>query len=376
MAGIYIHIPFCTQACHYCDFHFTTSYRYQKDIIQGIAQEIKLRKGFFSNQLIETIYFGGGTPGSLPLDELQFLIDAASENFTFNNNQEITLEINPDNVNKEWIKILKTTSFNRFSIGIQSFFDAHLKWMNRSHNSKQAEFAVKSLQDAGFENISIDLIYGFDLMSNEEWLSNLNTFSNLNINHLSAYSLTVEEKTPLAKSVRLGNDTLPDSAHAAKHFEMLMNWAQENEFEHYEISNLAKSKHYSKHNTAYWQSIPYLGLGPSAHSFDGNKRFYNVANNLQYLQSIHDLKPAITEEDDHAFSRLNDFIYTQLRTQWGLNLSDVTQFLQTEKLKANFQKQLQLNLEKQNITFENNTIILTNRGKLIADRVASDFFIV
>lgn len=376
MAGIYIHIPFCTQACHYCDFHFTTSYRYQKEIIAAIEQETKLRKSFLSSQKIGTIYFGGGTPGSIPLGQLQKIIESAAEIFDFENSPEITLEINPDNVKKEWIKTLKTTSFNRFSIGIQSFFDLHLKWMNRSHSAKEAEYAVKSLQDAGFDNISIDLIYGFDLMSDEQWLSNLNTFSSLQINHLSAYSLTVEEKTPLAKSVRLGFDTLPDSAHAANHFEMLMKWAEENDFEHYEISNLAKSKQYSKHNTAYWQGVPYLGLGPSAHSFDGENRYYNVANNLQYIKGIDDTKPAITKETDHAHSRLNDLIYTQLRTQWGLKISEVLPFLDTEKLHSNFQKQLHLNLEKHNIRFENETIILTNQGKLIADRVASDFFII
>lgn len=376
MAGIYIHIPFCSQACHYCDFHFTTSYRYQKEILAAIQEETKLRKSFLTNQNIATIYFGGGTPGSIPIDQLQRIIENASEVFPFESSPEITLEINPDNVKKEWIKLLKTTSFNRFSIGIQSFFDTHLKWMNRSHNAKEAEFAIKSLQDAGFDNISIDLIYGFDLLSDEEWLSNLNTFSSLQINHLSAYSLTVEEKTPLAKSVRLGKDNLPDSTHAANHFETLMKWAEEHGFEHYEISNLAKSKHYSKHNTAYWQGVPYLGLGPSAHSFDGDNRFYNVANNLLYIKGINDAKPLITEEDDHAHSRLNDLIYTQLRTQWGLKIDEVMPYLDTEKLNSNFQKQIQQNLEKENIKFENNIITLTNQGKLIADRVASDFFII
>lgn len=376
MSGIYIHIPFCTQACTYCDFHFTTSYRYKDDILKGIEKELEIRKNFMPHPSIETIYFGGGTPGSVELDKLQRIIDLISKQFELSEEAEITIEINPDNVSKEWISNLRKTNFNRLSIGIQSFDDTHLKWMNRSHSSKQADYAVKALQDKGYENITVDLIYGFDQLSHEVWEKNLNKVDEYGIPHLSAYSLTVEPKTPLAKKVQTGLDTMPDNQHAALQFEFLMHWAELNGFEQYEISNFARNQAYSKHNSAYWNGIPYLGLGPSAHSFDGKNRYHSIANNLKYLDCISKEQIPVELEESHAYSLFNDLVFTGLRTKFGADFDKLKLLFLNEKDQEEFMRNLNKHKEIGNVIINENRLLLSPKGKLRADAIASDLFLL
>lgn len=376
MSGIYIHIPFCTQACTYCDFHFTTSYRYKDDILKGIEKELELRKNFMPHSSIETIYFGGGTPGSVELEKLQRIIDLIGKQFELSEKAEITIEINPDNVSKEWISNLRKTNFNRLSIGIQSFDDTHLKWMNRSHSSKQADYAVKALQDKGYENITVDLIYGFDQLSHEVWEQNLNKVDEYGIPHLSAYSLTVEPKTPLAKKVQTGLDTMPDNQHAALQFEFLMHWAELNGFEQYEISNFARNQAYSKHNSAYWNGIPYLGLGPSAHSFDGKNRYHSIANNLKYLDCISKEQIPVELEESHAYSLFNDLVFTGLRTKFGADFDKLKLLFLNEKDQEEFMRNLNKHKEIGNVIINENRLLLSPKGKLRADAIASDLFLL
>lgn len=376
MSGIYIHIPFCTQACTYCDFHFTTSYRYKDDILKGIEKELELRKNFMPHPSIETIYFGGGTPGSVELEKLQRIIDLISKQFELSEEAEITIEINPDNVSKEWISNLRKTNFNRLSIGIQSFDDANLKWMNRSHSSNQADYAVKALQDKSYENITVDLIYGFDQLSHEVWEQNLNKVDEYGIPHLSAYSLTVEPKTPLAKKVQTGLDTMPDNQHAALQFEFLMHWAELNGFEQYEISNFARNQAYSKHNSAYWNGIPYLGLGPSAHSFDGKNRYHSIANNLKYLDCISKEQIPVELEESHAYSLFNDLVFTGLRTKFGADFDKLKLLFLNEKDQEEFMRNLNKHKEIGNVIINENRLLLSPKGKLRADAIASDLFLL
>jgi oxygen-independent coproporphyrinogen-3 oxidase len=376
MSGIYIHIPFCTQACTYCDFHFTTSYRYKDDLLKGIEKELELRKNFLLQPAIHTVYFGGGTPGSVELDKLQRIIDLISRLFELSEDAEITIEINPDNVNKDWISHLKKTSFNRLSIGIQSFDDTHLKWMNRSHSSKQADYAVKALQDKGYENINVDLIYGFDQLSHEVWEQNLNKVAEYEIPHLSAYSLTVEPQTPLAKKVQSGLYTLPDNHHAALQFEFLMQWAELSGFEQYEISNFARNQTYSKHNSAYWNGIPYLGLGPSAHSFDGKNRYHSISNNLKYLDYLSKNQIPVQPEESHAYSLFNDLVFTGLRTKFGVDLDKLKSLFLNEKDHEIFLRNLNKHMEMGNIRLNENRLTLSLKGKLRADAIASDLFLL
>ena len=286
MAGIYIHIPFCKQACHYCNFHFTTSLLYKTDLVNALQKEMDLQKHFFENEKVETIYFGGGSPSLLETDEVKRLIDAAFEHFKIDNLKEVTLEANPDDLSEKKIKELKTSMVNRFSKGVQSFFDEDLIWMNRSHNAQQAERAVKAGQDAGFENITLDLIYGTPTLSNENWKQNLQKAIALQVPHISAYGLTVEEKTPLHKLILQHKKENVDENKSAEQMMLLIETLTAKGFDHYEISNFAKPNCYAVHNTNYWLGKKYLGIGPSAHSFNGKFRQSNVSNNQKYIEGI------------------------------------------------------------------------------------------
>jgi oxygen-independent coproporphyrinogen-3 oxidase len=372
MAGIYIHIPFCKQACHYCDFHFSTSLTYKDELLQALVAEINLQKHFLDGENIETIYFGGGTPSLLNGDEINAIIGTITSRHTVSADAEITLEANPDDLSIEKLKALRHTPINRFSIGIQSFFDADLEWMNRVHRANEAETSVKRAQDAGFENITVDLIYGYPLLTDQKWKANLDKVFDLQVPHVSAYSMTVEPRTALASFIKNKKQAPMNEEQSAVQFVQLMDAMQTNGFEHYEISNFAKPGHYSRHNTNYWKGVKYLGIGSSAHSFDGETRQWNIANNAKYMQSID--KGIIPAENEvlTETNHLNEYIMTSLRTMWGLDL-DKLNTIAVGSSDVLLKSAAQL-FEKEWIQQKESTIYLTQTGKLYADHIAAELF--
>jgi len=372
MAGIYIHIPFCKQACHYCDFHFSTSLTYKAELLKALQQEISLQKDFLNGETIETIYFGGGTPSLLEGEEINRLISTITDLHTVSSNAEITLEANPDDLDQKKFKELRQTPVNRFSIGIQSFFDDDLIWMNRAHRSNEAESSVKRAQDAGFENITVDLIYGYPLLTDQKWKQNLDKVFELRVPHVSAYSMTVEPRTALASFIKNKKQAAMNEEQSSEQFIQLMEAMAMQGFEHYEISNFCKPGHYSRHNTNYWKGVKYLGIGPSAHSYDGEKRQWNVANNARYIQAIE--KKTIPSEIEILTeeNRLNEYIMTSLRTQWGLNLDQLNAI--AKGASEQLLKEAEEFLEKGWTIQKDQTIYLTQTGKLYADHIASELF--
>jgi oxygen-independent coproporphyrinogen-3 oxidase len=372
MAGIYIHIPFCKQACHYCDFHFSTSLKYKDELLQALVKEIRLQKDYPGGETVETIYFGGGTPSLLSADEINQLLNVITHLHTVPADAEITLEANPDDLNKAKIAAYRQTNINRFSIGVQSFFDEDLQWMNRVHRGAEAEAAVKRVQDAGFENITADLIYGYPLLTDAKWKYNLDKIFELGVPHVSSYSITVEPKTALASFINKKQQQPMSDDQSAGQFVALMDAMQAHGFEHYEISNFCRPGYYSRHNSNYWRGVKYLGIGPSAHSYNGASRQWNVRNNMQYIQAletntIHAEIEILTETN-----RLNEYIMTSLRTMWGLGLDKLNAIAPAsaeELLKA-----AQPFFDKQWIEQKTHTIYLTTAGKLYADHIAAALF--
>ncbi len=371
MAGIYIHIPFCRQACHYCNFHFATSLHYKKELVAALVLEIALQQHYFGGELVETIYLGGGTPSLLNNDELSLIIEQAKLLFNVSTNAEITLEANPDDIAENKLKEWKQIGINRLSIGVQSFFEEDLKWMNRAHNAEQA---IRSLQLATqyFNNITIDLIYGSPGLTDAKWKQNVSTALSLGIPHLSCYALTVEEKTPLHKMVEKKVVKNVDADHQSTQFLQLMHWMEEAGYEHYEISNFAKPGWRSRHNSSYWKGEKYLGIGPSAHSFTGKERQWNVANNNIYIQAIQKGEVPFEKEKLTPTQQVNEYIMIALRTMEGINLRVIEEqfclkhsdfLLKGEKYLANG-------------TAENadSYFRLTKKGKLLADGIAADLF--
>src|SRR5690554_1670206 len=373
MAGIYFHIPFCKQACHYCDFHFSTSLQYKGDLLKAMQKELEMRKDYLSGQIVESIYFGGGTPSLLNETEISRLIDGVGKYHTISSDVEITLEANPDDLNSAKVADFRKTAINRFSIGIQSFFEEDLKWMNRAHNAQEAESAIKRVQDAGFENITADLIYGYPLLSNLKWINNIQQIIDLNILHLSAYSMTIEPQTALASFINKGIQKPMNEGQSADQFLILIEMITINGFEQYEISNYAKNNHYSKHNTNYWKGVPYLGIGPSAHSFNGISRQWNVANNSKYIQSIIRNEIPMEMEMLTEADKFNEYIMTSLRTKWGIDTNYLNQNFPSEFMQA-MNEFLPKYKEEEKIKQEKNIYTLTQRGKLLADQIASEFF--
>lgn len=372
MASIYIHIPFCKQACHYCDFHFSTSLTRKAELLDALQQEISLQKSFLNGETIETIYFGGGTPSLLEGEEIRLLINTITDLHAVSSGAEITLEANPDDLDLKKLRELMHTPINRFSIGIQSFFDDDLAWMNRAHRSNEAESSVKRAQDAGFENITVDLIYGYPLLTDSKWKFNLDKVFDLQVPHVSAYSMTVEPRTALASFIKNKKQPPMNEEQSSEQFIQLMEAMQAQSFEHYEISNFCKPGHYSRHNTNYWKGVKYLGIGPSAHSYNGEIRQWNIANNAKYIQAIEKKTiPAeieiLTEEN-----RLNEYIMTSLRTQWGLNLEQLNSI--AKGASDPLLKAAEEFLEKGWIIQKDQTIYLTQTGKLYADHIASELF--
>ena len=320
MAGIYVHIPFCKKACHYCDFHFTTTQYYRDEIIKQLANEIEQRKNYLTERTLNTIYFGGGTPSILNEEELSLLMNSIHKKFSIAEKTEITLEANPDDLSIEKLLMLKKTGINRLSIGVQSFRDEDLKWMNRAHDAMQAKQAVMNAASAGFNNISIDLIYGLPTSTLADWKRNLEMAATLPVQHLSCYCLTVEDNTALHHFIKKGKVIEKKDEVSSEEFLMAHEFLTGNGFEHYEISNYGLRNFHSRHNSSYWDNEPYLGIGPSAHSYNGISRQWNVANNIQYLNSMKDGKLLFEKEELSIEQQFNEYLMTRLRTSSGISM--------------------------------------------------------
>ncbi len=373
--GIYLHIPFCKQACHYCDFHFSTNVSLVNEMVEAIHTELILRKDYLKGEKVETIYFGGGTPSLLNEVQLKYLLDTIHHEYSLSENPEITLEANPDDLSQEKLQAFLKAGVNRLSIGIQSFDEADLRYMNRAHNAGQALNAVKDAQAAGFDNITIDLIYGSPPLTDEQWKKNLEIAFDLGIDHISSYALTVEPKTALATMIRQKKTPDVDDVKSSRHFEMLMDMTAANGFEHYEISNFARNKKYSRHNTSYWQRKAYLGVGPSAHSYDGKSRQWNVYNNQVYLRSLKTNVIPYEKEELTKKDQYNEFIMTGLRTIWGVKRSEVREEF-GPLIYEHFNAKVELLLIEKNIIESEDRITLTRKGKFFADRIASELFFI
>ena len=374
MSGIYIHIPFCKQACHYCDFHFSTSMKKKDQLIFALAKEMELRKDEFKNITVETIYFGGGTPSVLSADELQYLIDSVYLNYKVIDNPEITLEANPDDLNEDVIKALAKSPINRLSIGIQSFFEKDLKLMNRAHNAIEAKRCLQ-LATQYFDNISLDLIYGIPNSTNAEWLENIQTALSFGVPHISSYALTVEPKTALASFIAKGVIDNVDDDLAHEQFHILIEALDQAGFDHYELSNFGKKGFYSKNNTAYWLGKSYLGIGPSAHSFNGNERAWNVKNNSIYITKINQGELPLEVEVLTLNDKYNEFVMTGLRTIWGVSLTEVEKQFGKPFLEYLLQQANQY-VTKQMLYIEDNNLKTTKTGKFLSDGIASDLFML
>ena len=378
MAGIYIHIPFCKQACHYCNFHFSTSLRYKNELLAALLKETELQTGYLGNEAVETIYFGGGTPSLLTIGDLKLQIEKLEQVFQVSGTAEITLESNPDDITEEKLAGWKEIGINRLSIGVQSFFEEDLQWMNRAHNAKQAidnlQLAIKQ-----FDNITIDLIYGHPLLTDEKWEQNVEKVISLNIPHISCYALTVEPKTPLHKMILEKKKEGVQQEKQAEQFLLLMQWLEDAGYEHYEISNFAKPGFRSRHNSSYWQGKKYLGLGPSAHSFDGESRQWNISNNTIYIESLAKDKILFDKEMLTAAQQLNEYIMTSLRTVEGLDLKRVqsSEFgvQSSDPIASGFGVRSQKFIDEGKMIIKENKLILTKEGKLFADGIAAELFV-
>lgn len=372
MAGIYIHIPFCRKACHYCNFHFSTSLALKNGFLQALLNEIRLRQSYTGKEEIETIYFGGGTPSLLEWTALHSVLAAIRSNFVLAADAEITLEANPDDITREKLEAWRLGGINRLSLGIQSFIEADLRWMNRAHSASQSMESL-AMARSYFSNITLDLIYGTPTLSDADWQQNVETALASGVQHLSCYALTVEPKTVLHKLIR--ENKLPDvnSNDQARQFLLLMDWLSARGWEHYEISNFSLPGNRSRHNSAYWQGKPYLGLGPSAHSFNGYSRQWNIANNALYIQSLERNELPFEIEVLTKQEQLNEYIMTSLRTLEGLDLGRVALHFGESAVKALEIKSRRYR-DQGLLTLQHNRYLLSREGKLFADGIASDLF--
>ena len=373
MAGIYIHIPYCKKKCNYCNFYSTAYPKNIDDYINAVLKEIELQKKYLENENIKTIYFGGGTPSLLGFSDINKIISKLHAFFKIDKDAEITIEANPDDLTNEKYLEFKKSNINRISIGVQSFHDDDLKYLNRNHNSQQITKSIQLAQDNGFDNISIDLIYGIPTLTNQKWIDNLNKILSLNIPHISAYSLTVEPNTILANHISKGKTENLDENKAIEQFEILINFISINDLIHYEISNFCKQGFISKHNSNYWKGEKYLGIGASAHSFNGFSRQWNISNNTKYIDFINKSEIPFEKEILSLEQKYNEYILTSLRTIWGIEI---------EYIKNNFGLNFSIHFIKESSTFIehgylaeiNNKIVLTNKGKFIADKITSNLF--
>ena len=372
MAGIYLHIPFCKKACHYCDFHFSTSLQQELPVMHAMERELELRKSFL-HEPIETIYFGGGTPSLLQPERISLLLDAIYTRFPISQRPEITLEANPDDVSPARALAWKKAGINRISLGVQSFQPHWLEWMNRAHNAEQSLQAITELQAAGFENISIDLIYGMPEQTDAAWQEEIQKAIELQVTHLSCYALTVEPRTALWHMIEKGKTVTIDPDQQARMFLMLMDGLEKAGYEHYEISNFAKPGKRSRHNSAYWRGTTYLGIGPAAHSFDGSRRMWNINNNSTYTSQIEAGVLPLTEETLSTNEHWNEYIMTAIRTKEGISLKRIAVQFGEEK-REQLLKQTATWLKRNLLQHVDDHLQLTREGKLLADQIASDLF--
>ena len=375
MAGIYIHIPFCRQACHYCDFHFSTSLNNKQPFLEALHKEIRLRKDFAQGERINTIYFGGGTPSLLSADELKRILDSLYSTHEINDKAEITLEANPDDLTSEKIRTLSATQINRLSIGIQSFRDEDLRMMNRAHSAMQADYSVKAAQDKGFENITIDLIYSIPELPMDAWKKNLDQAFTLNIQHISAYSLTIEPKTVFGSYEKKGMLKPVEQEVSSEQFLIMADQMKIHEFEQYEVSNFCRPGFESKHNSSYWKGEKYIGLGPSAHSFDGTSRQWNVSNNNLYIKALAENRLDHGMEMLDERTMLNEYLMTGLRTKWGIDLEIIRSKFHFD-LEKEYSDMIADLISRKKMIRNKQQIVLTTEGLLMADKIASDLFLL
>jgi len=375
MAGIYIHIPFCRQKCYYCDFYKTVNSAQINPFVSSLINEIKQRNNFLNNQTVSTLYFGGGTPSVLKEKEIQVIFEQLRSNFNMEKDAEITFEANPDDLNSTYLKMLKRNGINRLSIGIQSFQEEHLKRMNRRHSAEQSVASVIEAVNAGFKNISIDLIYGLPKLSDEQWKESLQKCFELPVDHLSAYHLTYHEGTPFYTWLKKGTLKELKETASVKQFNILMDMAGKANFEHYEISNFAKNQMYSRHNSSYWKGITYLGLGPSSHSFNGKIRCWNVAHLETYLKAMAKNTKYWEEEVLTENDKFNEYIITRIRTKWGISLPEIERLFGPEKalfLKENLRKYI----NSGKITGNKENYKLSKEGLFVSDGIIAGLMII
>ena len=375
MSGIYIHIPFWKQACNYCDFHFSTSLKLNPNLIDSILSEIDLRNSYLVNKSIETIYFGGGTPSILSEKDLFLILEKIYKNYKVSSNAEITLEANPDDLSVEKLKELKRLEINRLSIGLQSFNNEELIWMNRAHTATESEASVKRAQDKGFENISIDLIYGSKFSNLTNWKKTLDKAIALDVKHISSYNLTIEDKTKLGHDLKVKKEVAIDDEKSSELFLEMIDRLEKNNFIQYEISNFGKENYFSNHNSNYWKGVEYIGFGPSAHSFDGVSRQWNISNNNLYIKNVADKNEAYFEKEILSESdQFNEYILTSLRTIWGIDILVLKSKFNSEILNS-FNEKIKTSISSDMVSFTNNKYVLTSNGKLFADKIASELFV-
>ena len=374
MSGIYIHIPFCKQACYYCDFHFSTSLKKRDLMVAAIIKELEMRNNELENTTIETIYFGGGTPSLLSVEEITSIISKVKKHYNVSKNPEITLEANPDDLSKDQLKKLAKSPINRLSIGIQSFFEEDLKLMNRAHSAQEAKDCIAQASKY-FNNVSIDLIYGIPGLSNDRWIKNIETALSYNVPHISSYALTVEPKTALEKFIDKGIVANVNDEQAQEQFQLMLDYLQAADFIHYELSNFGREGFFSRNNSAYWQGKSYLGIGPSAHSFNGQQRSWNVRNNSIYINSIqNDILPSEVETLT-VTDRYNEYVMTGLRTIWGVSVTKVeTEF--GKSYKNYLLKQAQKHINEHLLYLDDDKLLVAKKGKFLSDGIAADLFLL
>ena len=373
MAGIYIHIPFCKQSCYYCNFHFSTSTKNKDEVLDAIENEIK-QKGQATNEAISTIYFGGGTPSILDVNEINSIIKRIYKEFNVESEAEITIEANPDDLNKEKIINLSLTEINRLSIGVQSFIDKELKIMNRAHDSKKALNSIE-ISKKYFNNISIDLMYGVPESTLESWIYNLDTVSQFDINHISSYALTLEPKTALESFVRKLVVEMPEEELVYDQYNLINKKLEPMGFINYEVCSFAKENFFSKNNSAYWLRKKYIGIGPSAHSFDGKSRSWNISNNKKYIDQIKKGKSFYKKEKLSKVDQYNEYVMTGFRTIWGVSANFIENNFNS-KFKNYFTDRIQKHIDQKNIIVKDDIYTTTNEGRFLADGISSDLFLV
>lgn len=373
MAGVYIHIPFCRKACHYCNFHFSTSLALKNGFLNALLNEIKLRKDYLATQLISTVYLGGGTPSILEQEELETILQAIRREYRLQAAAEITLEANPDDINTDKLLAWKAAGVNRLSIGVQSFFEEDLNWMNRAHTADQSVMSLE-LAKQHFDNITIDLIYGTPGLTDDKWQQNVEKAISLQIPHLSCYALTVEPKTALHDMIRKRKLEDIDSDQQARQFLLLIDWLEAAGYQHYEISNFSLPGKKSVHNSSYWSGESYIGLGPSAHSFDGRGRQWNIANNALYIQSLQKNELNCEREELSQSQQLNEYIMTSLRTMEGMKAEYIAKKFGAESFQQVVSSAKKF-LTQQLMIEQDGNFILTKKGKLYADGIAADLFV-